>query len=147
MRSNKGITLTSLIIYIIILNIVIGVTAILTTYLSKGIRETQNLSDSPEKYARFTTYLTNDINSSERSDVEVEGKNIIISFNGDKFHEYIYKDNKMYYFVLTQDKVEKKITLLDGVSNAIFTKSEDDSKLHINMTINEKVYINNYSIY
>ncbi len=63
MRSNKGMTLISLIVYIIILSIVIGTTSILIQYFYSNTEETVVSKKTANQYSRFVAYLTDDINS------------------------------------------------------------------------------------
>ena len=63
MKSNKGITLISLIIYILILSIVIGSSSILIKYFYANTEETVISKKSTNEYSRFVAYLTDDINS------------------------------------------------------------------------------------
>lgn len=63
MKSNKGITLISLIIYIIVLSIVVGTSSILIKYFYTNTEETVISKKTANQYSRFITYLTDDINS------------------------------------------------------------------------------------
>lgn len=63
MKSNKGITLISLIIYIIILSVVIGTSSILIKYFYSNTEETVISKKTANQYSRFVAYLTDDINS------------------------------------------------------------------------------------
>lgn len=67
MRSNKGMTLISLIVYIIILSIVIGTTSILIQYFYSNTEETVVSKKTANQYSRFVAYLTDDINSRKSS--------------------------------------------------------------------------------
>lgn len=63
MNTNKGITLISLIIYILILSIVIGTSSILIKYFYKNTEETIVSKKTSNQYSRLVTYITDDINS------------------------------------------------------------------------------------
>ena len=63
MKSNKGIALMSLIIYVIILSVVVGIVASLTRYFYKGNEEIVITSNVSEQYIRLIKYITQDINS------------------------------------------------------------------------------------
>ena len=67
MNSNKGITLISLIVYIIVLLIVIGMISTFTKYFYKNADEIVISNNSSENYSRFITYLTDDVNSRKYS--------------------------------------------------------------------------------
>ena len=61
MNSNKGITLISIIIYIIVLITIIGVISTFTKYFYKNINEITISDSADEQYSRFTEYLTSDM--------------------------------------------------------------------------------------
>lgn len=63
MKSNKGITIITLIIYVIVLTIVIGTASMLMKYFYRNADETIISKNSTSQYSRFLTYITDDINS------------------------------------------------------------------------------------
>ena len=63
MKNNKGITIISLIVYIIVLSIVIGTTSILIKYFYHNTEETVISKKTVDQYSRFVAYITDDINS------------------------------------------------------------------------------------
>lgn len=67
MKSNKGITIISLIIYIIILSIIIGTVSIFIKYFYSNTEETVVSKKTANQYSRFVAYLTDDINSRKNS--------------------------------------------------------------------------------
>ena len=145
MKSEKGITLTSLIIYMIVLSIVIGVITMLTGYFEKNLKRSIS-RDTPEQYSRFTTYITNDINS-EISTITVnnEGHTIDIRCSDSTSHQYLYNKNSIYYIAKDKDNNTKKIIrLCDEISNCTFSCNGDNLK--ISVTMKDRIYNNNYSI-
>ena len=84
MKNNRGLTLASLIIYIIALFILIGTMSTLTKYFYKNF-DSITVSDSIAKsYSSLNNYLSNDINSSdvENAFVSVEGDMLTLNLNG-----------------------------------------------------------------
>lgn len=63
MKNNKGITMISLIIYIIVLSIVIGTTSILIRYFYNNTEETIISKKNADQYSRFVAYITDDFSS------------------------------------------------------------------------------------
>lgn len=63
MKSNSGITLVSLIIYIIILSVVIGTTSILIKFFYSNTEDTVISKKTADQYSRFVAYITDDVNS------------------------------------------------------------------------------------
>lgn len=63
MKSNKGVTIISLIVYIIVLSFVIGTTSLLVKYFYNNTEETVISKKTTDQYSRFMAYLTEDVNS------------------------------------------------------------------------------------
>jgi len=63
MKSKKGITIISLIVYVIVLSIVIGTTSIIIKYFYNNTEETVISKKTANQYSRFVAYITDDINS------------------------------------------------------------------------------------
>ena len=63
MKTYKGITIISLIVYVIILTVVIGTTSMIIKYFYSNTEETVVSKKTANQYSRFIAYLTDDINS------------------------------------------------------------------------------------
>ena len=63
MKSNKGMTIISLIVYIIVLSVVIGSTSLFIKYFYNNTEETVISKKTANQYSRFVAYITDDINS------------------------------------------------------------------------------------
>lgn len=151
MKSDKGITLTSLIIYVIVFTTVIATVSTLSGYLSKNINSVITSSNSSEQYTKLTTYLMSDLNSTiNLLSVSVENNNCInIQFVDGAFHRYLCYDNKIYYFSEAKKddgkiELQKKIILCENVDEYSF--KYEDNKLKISITIDGITYNNTYSI-
>ena len=64
MKSNKGFTLTSLLVYVIVLLIVTGVISTFTKYFYRNSDELIISNNTNEQYSRMLSYITTDVNSS-----------------------------------------------------------------------------------
>ena len=62
MRSNKGITLTSLIIYVIGLTIVIALMGTFNGYFYRNVKTLTIKQNVDEEYSKFLSYITKDVN-------------------------------------------------------------------------------------
>ena len=62
-KANTGVTLISLLIYIIVMTVVIGTISSVMKYFYKNTDEVILSSDTAEQYSRFVAYMTDDINS------------------------------------------------------------------------------------
>lgn len=63
MKSNRGITIISLLMYVIILLTVIGAISSLIKYFYKNADETIISTNTTNQHSKFITYLADDINS------------------------------------------------------------------------------------
>lgn len=146
MRSNKGITLTSLIIYVIIFTIVVATMSTISGYFTNNTNEVVITANSTEQYTRLITYLTNDINSINFKSISVLEDHIDITFLDNTSHMYVSNNNKIYYISHKDGEIDKKITLCNEVTDYSFVIDEEKSNLKISITIEGITYSNNYSI-
>ena len=110
MKSNRGVTLTSLIIYIIGLVIVIALMANLSGYFFKNLSNVTMKQSVEEQYSNFLSYITKDANSNNLINVQssLEGKDcIIFQFDDETEHQYIVQDENL-YFISIEGANEKK---------------------------------------
>lgn len=148
MRSNKGITLTSLIIYIIVFSIVIGTVSMITGMFTSNFDYAIIESTSHEQYTRFTTYLTDDLNSINLDEVTVKQplEYIQITFKDGTRHQYVFEERNIYYKSIKEDgNIEKIILLCRETKGYGFYIEDNKLKTHIEMNDNI-TYRNNYSI-
>lgn len=149
MKSNRGITLTSLVIYVIGLVIVIAVMGNFTGFFYKNLEYTTMNQNSNEQYSRFLSYITKDANSDNLIYVQSGVQNVdcvIFKFSDGTEHQYITKDEKMYYINSQSDKNEK-ILLCEKVT----TSSENvfnytDKTLNINLDIDNQNFTTTLSV-
>lgn len=140
MKSNKGITLTSLVIYIIGLVIVIALMGNFTGYFYKNLKDVTIKQSAEEQYSKFLSYITKDANSNNLTYVQsgVGNKDcVIFKFNDGTEHQYIFYDENIYY-INVENQNEKKIVLCEKVSvSAISAFSYKDKKIDLNFNIDD----------
>ena len=62
MKSQKGITLISLTVYVIVMAIVVGVVAIISTFFYSNINDT-NVDINPiTEYTKFNSFFSDEVN-------------------------------------------------------------------------------------
>ena len=142
MKSNKGITIISLLIYIIVLSIVIGTISMLMKYFYENTDETV-VSDNPfEQYSRFVTYLSSDINSENIKDFTNTQYEITFNLNdGKTSHIYAKEGSKIYYKVVQENSSDKKIELCNRVGNN-YSIISTNNKIEIQITLDGNEYKN-----
>lgn len=138
-KSDKGITLTSLVIYVIVLMIVIGLMSNFLGYFYKNTNKITIKENYEEQYTRFLSYLIKDTNSDQLYFVKSENNYLILKYKDGSQHQYIYSiDNGSIYYINVSDTTPKKILLCNKVTNLTMNYSENI--LQISMTINDRNY-------
>ena len=64
MKQEKGVTLISLTIYVIVMAIVIGVLAIITNFFYKNVKDVNVDIDPITQYTTFNSYFSEEVNHS-----------------------------------------------------------------------------------
>ena len=142
MKSNKGITIISLLIYLIVLTIVIGTISTLMRYFYNNEKESYIAENSSGQYARLIAYITDDVNSGKITNVEVSTSDIQLTYNDNSIHQYQYIDGKIYNIIGTN----KKIEICSDVTSALFEYDSTNNKITINITMNGNVYVDVFTV-
>ena len=146
MKNQKGITITSLVIYIIGLLIVIGTLSMFLDYYYSNIKENTYSEGSAEEYSKLTMYLTEEFNSKDIKNISCSSEYIYLQMNNDGFHEYIYQNKCIYYIERDKDKnVIKQIELCNNVETCIFNYDNIKNSINVIVNINGKEYNNIYT--
>ena len=90
MKSEKGVTLISLTIYIIVMSIVVGIIAVISGIFFKNINDLEE-TNPLEEYTNFNTYFSNEVNK--------EGIKVL-KYDSD----YIIFDNGVQYTFIQENK-------------------------------------------
>ena len=82
MKSNSGVTLTALTIYIIALTIVVAIIARISIYFYRNVNNINSNTTASTEYTKFNSYFTDEINIEENQvadcDVDASGMQYII---------------------------------------------------------------------
>lgn len=137
MKSEKGVTLTSLIIYIIAFSIIIGTTATITHYFYNNIDGLTSRTEASKQYTEFNSYFVNEVNKKDNSILtEVSsGENNRIVFSSR--NQFKYTDNGIYF---------NKIKICKDVTSCTFEYDETNNKITVTMQINGKTFKNEYTM-
>ena len=141
LKSCKGITLTSLVIYVIVLMIVIALMSGFSGYFNKNINQITIKEESNEQFTRFLAYLTKDINNENINFAKTGQENdieyIIIKFEENEEHQYLYKKDSIYYI---NEAKNKKIRICNNVNSCDFEYDNTNKILTVNIVINNEEY-------
>ncbi|MBR3249302.1 MAG: hypothetical protein IKF83_01220 [Clostridia bacterium] len=135
MKSQKGVTLTSLIIYIIAMVIVVGTTATLTNYFYGNIDKLSERTQASKEYTSFNSYFTGEINKKGNQVLKDESNESKIIFTSG--NQYTYLEGKIYF---------NKILICRDVSSCRFIYNESTNEVTASITISGKNYTNTYKL-
>ncbi len=118
MKSQKGITLISLTVYIICITVVVATISMISSFFFSDINETTKNIDPLLEYTRFTEFFTNEINKENISVTECQNNYILFS-NGSQYT--FINDQGIYKNKIKICKLVKKCTFEYNSSNKIVT--------------------------
>ena len=125
MKSEKGITLISLTVYIIAMLVVLGILAVISRYFYSNMSDAKENVEPYTEYTAFNSYFTDEINHEGIQVLECEKDHIVFS-NGVQYtfieeNEGIYKD---------------KVKICRGVKKCEFSYELKDGKSTITVNLN-----------
>lgn len=136
MKSQKGITLISLTIYIVGMTIVIGIMATMTTFFYSNIKDVNQDIDPLTEYTTFNTYFSEEVNHQNLKIEKCENDYIIFSNN----IQYIYNSNNKAIYRVDPNKIqnedEKKdkiVKICRNVDDCSFSEKIENGKTVINV--------------
>ena len=135
MKSEKGISLVSLIIYLLAITATVAVVTRISAYFYKNMDVTTDDTLSNSEFIKFNSYFTKDVNLEYNYIKEVDEKGTYIIFEKSN-HQYTFLDNAIY-----MDNVK----ICSNIDSCVFTYI-DNKNVRVDLVINNKSYINTYSI-
>lgn len=116
MKSEKGISLISLTIYVIVMAIVIAVFAILTTFFYKNTKTISDISPLTE-YTTFNSYFSDEVNHQNLKIVECK-------------QDYIVFNNGVQYSFIAENKgiYRNQVKICSGIENCTFSEAIENGK-------------------
>lgn len=141
MKLQRGITITSLIIYIIGMVLIISIMSVVTTNFYKNVNNIDKEINPITEFTKFNTYFTSEVN--EYNIKLVECKETALQ-------NYIVFDNGIQYTYIPENKAiyQNKIKICRGVDLCVFNNTIENGKevIKVKMKIGEKEYDNSYII-
>lgn len=134
MKNNRGITLTSVIIYVIGLIVVVGTISTITTYFYKNIKVDEINDNSNTQYTQFSSVFLKEINKEGNYVVEAktekdENNNITSSY-------IIFGTGNQYTFLSSNHSIYKnKVKICENIENCEFLSSLADAQYSITVNL------------
>lgn len=138
MKQNRGITLTGLSLYVLVLSIAIAVLSTITMYFSNNYEYIESEGVNASQYNRLMSYLIKD---SKKDNITVEeiqdyilklSNGITYSFNSDE--KAVYRD---------------EVRIADNIEECVFTQSTDgefNNYFEVEVTIGIEKPLNNVTM-
>lgn len=116
MSGEKGITLVSVTIYVIVMAIVIGVLAVITTFFYKNTIDIKDI-DPVTEYITFNSYFTEEVNHPNIKILECN-------------NNYIVFDTGVQYTFVAENKgiYRNKVKICNGIKQCTFEESIENGK-------------------
>ena len=137
MKNQKGITLISLIIYVIALTIVIGIIAVISGYFYKNIATTSENVEPMVEYTKFNSFFSEEVNY---RGIKVLDCQSTTGDNGKIETSYIVFDNGVQYTYISGNKgiYRNKVKIARGVDNCSFEYKVEEGKDIVNVNFKAK---------
>ena len=131
MKNQKGVTLISLITYVIGMAIVIGLISTLTTYFYKNI-DISSIDNYTSEYTKFTSIFLDEVN--------IEGNKIIDSksniINGKQVNYIIFSSGNQYTFMEENNAIYKNnIKICENIDLCNFSYEYVNSKYQVKVEL------------
>ena len=142
MKSQNGVGLTSVIVYIIVMVFVLGIVSVFTNFFYKNVDEVGGDIDIMQEYTRFTSFFVKDIGEQdiEVLDCQRTGEeNYIVLSSG---VQYTFKNNGIY-----RDKVK----VCEGIYDLYFENGQTESgkkivKVYYTLSEGDQEKTNTYTL-
>lgn len=134
MKKEKGITLTSLIIYIVLLIFVVSILSIISQYFYANTSYVTETGKYVSEFNKFNMYFIEDVKNN--SDVYSIEEN-----------EIVFEDGTTYTY-LNQSIYRNKVEICKNIYTCIFTeKQEIDDNNFIKKIINVRIVVNGSKVF
>ena len=138
MKSDRGVTLASLIIYVIGMLIVIGSVATLTTFFYKNIDIDSVSSNETTEYSNFSKLFTDEVNKEDNYVIEAKETTETIVVDGSsktvKVNYIIFGSGNQYTFMEENNAIYKNnIKICSNVDSCVFSYEYKDLQYRINV--------------
>lgn len=134
MKSEKGVTLLSLVIYMIIFTMVLGILTVVSNYFYRNIYQVKETPKYISEFNKFSMFFVNDVKSN--NDIKNITATTLEFKDGTKYkweNNKIYRDDKEiakyirnFTFTLSEYKVDATTKKIINVNTEIGTSKEKD---------------------
>ena len=129
MKAEKGITLTSLVIYVLVATLLIGITAMISSFFFSNMNLIKDMDKYAPEFNKFSMFFLEDVK--KNSGAEVTGGNQVTFADGTI---YVYNSSKKAIY-----RNDTKIT--EKVEGVVFSSSTEQVSNTTKQIINVKMIV------
>ena len=136
MKSEKGITLISVTIYVIVMLITVAVVSVVTSYFYNNIQQYTVKTDSINEYTKFNSYFTEEINT--KGNKVLECASINNNTNNDEPEEsyVVFSTNNQYTYIPSNKAIyQHYVKIASGVEDCKFEHLIENGKDAVKVTL------------
>ena len=135
MNNNKGITLISLMIYVIGMTIILGIIATITSFFYNNVNIEDLNEDTTTQYTKFSSIFLEEINTENNKVIECK----TLVENDEQINYIIFSSGNQYTFNSKSKSIYKnKIKICKNIDNCEFSYTFGDSKYKIKVKFKAK---------
>ena len=131
MKSERGITLISITIYVIVMTLLVALISIITNYFYKNINISSKQEEINNQYTKFVSYFSEEVNNPENKILEVKTEN---DETDNKISYIIFSSGNQYTFVKQNKAIyQGKVKIASFIKDCDFIL-ENETTLKVNIT-------------
>lgn len=125
LKSEKGITLMSLTVYIIVMLVIVGIVATISTFFYGNLNIVRDSAKYSSEFDKINTSLISDVKANKHVNVDNDNKTIIFedgtTYKYNDADDGIYRGQTKIASHVTHFSISKKILVIDNVDKEVLT--------------------------
>ena len=126
MKNQKGVTLISVTIYIIVMLIIVAVITVLTSYFYHNVDINSASQNLNQQYTKFNSYFTEEVNKKGNKLLEI-GETENESGNGTQKYIIFSSGNQYTYIPENQGIYMNQVKIAQNITGCTFTSNQEEN--------------------
>ncbi len=126
MQNEKGVTLISVTIYIIVMLIIVAVITVLTSYFYHNVDINSASQNLNQQYTKFNSYFTEEVNKKGNKLLEI-GETENESGNGTQKYIIFSSGNQYTYIPENQGIYMNQVKIAQNITGCTFTSNQEEN--------------------
>ncbi len=138
MRTDKGLTLISVTIYIIVMLMIVAIITVLTSYFYKNIDIRSTNQNLNQQYTKFNSYFIKEVNTKGNKVIDIQSpiplkEDIDTQKNTDKQNYIMFSSGNQYTYIPENKGIYmNKVKIAQNITGCTFNmKKEENGKTRI----------------